>query len=359
MFVITNRALRNGDGLDVFDKTPNPSGPNELRMVLVEGKRKPVVNVLSDKLTAAETKALATKYKLKIDTGAQWYASLKVACDLFESARKQEKHILFFVHGYNNDMGDVLKTAHELERIYNVIVVPFSWPANGRNKISGTLSYRDDKDDARASATALHRAVDKLSFYHQVMTEGVRTRLFEQAANKHKEDHERALALFTRLVERECTTTVNMLCHSMGNYVLKYATTPSGSSLRKLSFDNISLVAADANNPGHRTWVENLPVRNRLYVVINEDDYALKWSRRKPGDAQEERLGHHLKNLTAQNAYYLDVSRSRGVGKEHSYFKGGTVDNNATLRRMFAKLFEGSKAEVSMDFHADLNVYRL
>ena len=93
-------------------------------------------------------------------------------------------------------------------------------------------------------------------------------------------------------------------------------------------------------------------------MVINENDHALKWSRRKPGDEQEERLAHHLRNLVARNAYYLDVTRSRGVGKEHSYFKGRAVTQNSTLKRMFSRVFEGGKAETAMEFHPDTNVYR-
>ena len=92
-----------------------------------------------------------------------------------------------------------------------------------------------------------------------------------------------------------------------GNYVLKYASKPGNSSLRKLVFDNIGLVAADANNPGHEQWVQNLPTRNRLYVVINENDSALKWSRRKPGGEQKERLGSHPRNLSG----WLPTSATR------------------------------------------------
>ena len=103
-------------------------------------------------------------------------------------------------------------------------------------------------------------------------------------------------------MEQKCGSSLNLLCHSMGNYVLKYATRPGNSSLRGLVFDNIGLVAADANNPGHETWVQCLPAKNRLYVVINENDSALKWSRRKPGDEQKERLGQHLRNLRPARA---------------------------------------------------------
>lgn len=125
----------------------------------------------------------------------------------------------------------MLRTANELEELYGVIVVPFSWPANGGGKVSGTAAYLSDKDDARSSATALHRAVQKVQFYH------------------------------------------------------------------------------------------------------------------------------HLRNLYASNAYYIDGTRNKGVGSEHSYFKGKTVRQNSTLRRIFSRIFEGGKAEHLLTYHADINVY--
>jgi esterase/lipase superfamily enzyme len=301
---------------------------------------------------------LAEKHHLDIDLTQPWYASLEVACDLFDRVHAEKKHLLVYVHGYNNDMQDIIKTARALEALYNVIVVPFSWPANGGGKVSGTLAYLNDKDDARSSATALHRAVDKIWFYYTKLTEGFQMDLLARAHGRFPDDHERARAFFTELLQRHCKATLNLLCHSMGNYVLKYATIPSSSSLRRICFDNIALVAADADNPDHEVWVERLPTRNRLYVVINENDYALQWSRRKPGDEQQERLGHHLRNLVAANAYYLDVTRSKGVGSDHSYFHGGAVKGNQTLRRMFGRIFEGEKAEPSMTYQVDLNVYR-
>jgi len=284
--------------------------------------------------------------------------SLRVACKLFDRTRTENKQVLLFVHGYNNDMRDVLQTANELEKLYNIVVVPFSWPANGGGKISGTAAYLSDKDDARSSATALHRAVEKIHFYHKLLTESARAQCLSQALEKHADNRERAYERFTQLMGRQCKATLNLMCHSMGNYVLKYASKPGNSSLRKLVFDNIALVAADANNPGHEQWVQNLPTRHRLYVVINENDSALMWSRRKPGDEQAERLGHHLRNLGAKNAYYLDLTRNRGVGSEHSYFKGKSIRNNARLKRIFGRVFEGGKAEQLLRYHADINVYR-
>ena len=359
MFVITNRAIDlDEDGLDVFGKKPNSEGANEIRLLEVKGRRPYRVELLDDELPDEALDVLEQQFGFKLDRTQKWYSSLRVACALFDRARRERKHVLVYVHGYNNDMRDVMRTAHELERLYGVIVVPFSWPANGGGKISGTAAYLSDKDDARASATALHRAVQKMAFYHRLLTEGLQRRLRAQADTRHPDDHERAHELFSRLLGKECSTSLNLLCHSMGNYVFKYASRPSNSSLQHLTFDNIALVAADVNNPGHAEWLENIPARNRVYVVINENDSALKWSRRKPGDEQQARLGHHLRGLVASNAYYLDVTRSRSVGDDHSYFKGNPVNRNARLHRLFSRIFGGQVAENTMAYHPDLNVYR-
>ena len=175
MFVITNRIVDDQKtGLDAFGKEPNPAGPNELRMVEVTGTSDFEVKVLGDQLTKAEVEALAAKHKFNIDLNKQWFASLKVACELFARALDEGKQVLLFVHGYNNDMEDVIKTANALEALYNVLVVPFSWPANGGGKVSGTAAYLSDKDDARSSATALHRAVEKVNFYHRLLADSSR-----------------------------------------------------------------------------------------------------------------------------------------------------------------------------------------
>ena len=44
---------------------------------------------------------------------------------------KTGKHLLLFVHGFNNDLDDVLERAAGLEARYGVEVLCFSWPANG------------------------------------------------------------------------------------------------------------------------------------------------------------------------------------------------------------------------------------
>ena len=360
MYLITNRNLNAGaKSFDVFGKTPNPEGPNELRLCEVTragGKWK--VGVLDDALSREEVKALKRQYRLDIDIERDWYASLKVACALFELARAEKRAILFFVHGYNNDVEDVINAAHEIERLYNVIVVPFTWPANGGGKVSGAAAYLSDKADARASAGALNRVVAKVRDYHRLLTRARQEKLLEQAQAKHPDNHQMALALYTRLVEQECFVSINLLCHSMGNYVFKHTFKTSDNATSSLVFDNVCLVAADTNNAGHAQWVGQLDVRNRVYVVINENDLALQASRIKPGAEQKARLGHFTRELDSANAYYLDLTDADCVGSEHTYFKGDAVGNPA-LKQLFAAAFAGRAVEGEMAYRPDKNTYHL
>lgn len=360
MYLVTNRALNSEQkGLGIFGKTPSPQGPNELRLMRVTKKNngwsaRPVI----DKLPPATVKTLKKKYKLDLDVSTPWHGSLKVACDLFDQARKQNKSILFFIHGYNNDVEDVIETAIELERLYQVIVVPFTWPANGGGAISGTASYLSDKGDARVSSGALNRTIGKIQQLHLLLTAARKNQLLEKARIKHPENRQAAQSHFVKLVEKDCPVTLNLLCHSMGNYVFKNTLKTRDNATSGLVFDNICLVAADVNNHQHAQWLATLDVRKRIYVVINENDSALKVSRIKPGDEQLARLGHYTRQLNSPNAHYLDVTDAARVGMEHSYFKGDAIGNES-LKFMFTEMFNGRAVEHHLEYWPDNNSYKL
>jgi len=81
MYLITNRALNTKDkkkGLNIFAKTPNPEGPNELRLMQVSRKNNTWVSKeVKDKLTLAAVKALKKKHGLDIDIleAFRWHAN--------------------------------------------------------------------------------------------------------------------------------------------------------------------------------------------------------------------------------------------------------------------------------------------
>ncbi len=361
MYIITNRELKKGaKGLKIFGKKPNAEGPNELRLLSVKKTpRSWQVKEVADRLSRTKVAALKKKYQLDIDVSQPWFGSLQVACELFDRAREEKKSILFFVHGYNNDVEDVLLAALAIEQLYNVIVVPFTWPANGGGKLSGAAAYLSDKADARVSANALNRTVGKIQYFHQLLTAKRTKELRLRADKKHPDNRQQANAWFTRLLDKDCQVRLSLLCHSMGNYVFKNTLKTSDNVTSNLVFDNICLVAADTNNKDHAGWVGKLDVRKRVYIVINEDDFALKFSRMKPGAEQLVRLGHYTRKLNSPNACYVDVTRASHVGQEHTYFKGDAVNKNADLKALFDGMFNGQAVEDELIFHADKNIYVL
>ncbi|MEM1435280.1 MAG: alpha/beta hydrolase [Pseudomonadota bacterium] len=365
MYLVTNRALDSSRrGLNKFLSTSGQEGALNLRIVEIAGtRRNPTVAVLDDQLSAAAVRRLNRQHDLNLDPEVPQYQSVAVACELFARARAERKHILFYVHGYNNDVSAVVDAARELEANYpELIVVPFSWPAKGGGSLSGTANYLDDKRDARASSGALDRVFGIVRRLHLLLTEAESRRLWTRTLEKYPDNPERAREHYVALQSRVCRVTLNLLCHSMGNYVLKYAAIPSETNIRRPVFDNVCLVAADCNNHDHVPWLGEIDCRGGVYVVINEDDYALRWSRIKPGEEQQRRLGHYLKNLAAPNAIYVDLTRAPGVGESHGYFKGEVIRNSAKLRRFFNRLFTGEHPEryvSQLKFDAGSNAYRL
>lgn len=360
MYVITNRRIKPRlTSLKKFGKEPSERGPNELRLLKVsKGSRGWKAIEVPDKLTSAKVKAIKSKHGLGIDPLGDHYGSLGVAGELFEEARKSKKSILIFVHGYNNDIYDVVETAEELQNRYHVIVVIFSWPANGGGPVSGKISYLSDKSDARASAGALNRAVEKVQQLHQLYTEGLRARLEEKVNKMFPNNHSLAYEELGRLLSKECSIKLNLVCHSMGNYLLKHTLKSSDNATSHLVCDNIILIAADTNNENHCEWVDKLNVRNRIYVVINENDFALGASRMKPGKNQKARLGHCLYGLESKKVRYVDLTPVPGVERKHSYFKGEYLDGQP-VENFFNTIFNGLTAEEYLQFHADVNCYRL
>ena len=68
MYVITNRVVfEKREGLEAFGKDPNPSGPNELRLVKVSETGTFNTEVQKDRLKPAEVIELIKKHGLDID----------------------------------------------------------------------------------------------------------------------------------------------------------------------------------------------------------------------------------------------------------------------------------------------------
>lgn len=361
MYLITNREITSDQGPveDVFGEKPNALGPNELRVSQISKRKgKWEALVLEDQLTDDERENLHQVYGPPANPEAPYYRDLQVVHEIAARAQKEKRNILIFVHGYNNDVKDVVARASELEKSFGVIVVPFSWPANGGG-FKGLADYKDDKNDAKASVVALDRFLGLISRNLNIVTQKNLLKFRKQANAKHQNDPEKAATLYSNLVEKDCPFTLNLMLHSMGNYLLKQMLKSSISQGNGLLFDNVILVAADANNLNHAEWLERIRFKRRLYVTINEKDQALAASRIKSGQDQLARLGHALYSLNAQRAHYVNFTESAWVGTSHAYFEGSACVKNAQIQQFFNATLNGAVADDLLKYRADINCYEL
>ncbi len=345
MFIVTNRAVRpNAKGLSRLGDEPNEKGPNELRLVEATksgGAWK--IDILPDTLDA----------KMKKEVGLAGapdpvYASAYAARKILRRVRKEKKNLLFFVHGYNNNIEAVLNRAQGFEDRYGVEVIAFSWPANGGG-VKGVVSYKADKRDARASIGGLDRALARMDELLRIFHEQLVEEIHALAKQKFPDDGEARDQYFAAELDKGCPFTINMALHSMGNYLYKCMLESSVYRGDLLLFDNVVMVAADTNNHDHATWVDRIRSRRRVYITINEDDSALMASRMKAGESQLARLGHFPHNLNSKQAVYVDFTSAPYVGKSHAYFEGTPLRNSA-VRRFFREALNGERAEEKLTY---------
>ncbi|MCP4605264.1 MAG: alpha/beta hydrolase [Proteobacteria bacterium] len=299
MFVITNRNLTNSRKPEKkFGGKFNPDGPEIIRLAEATKKNgKWRINIMKEPENMDETGCPSESMFLKLQ----------------KKMRTKNRNCLFFIHGYNNTFEDSIEMGHSLEKKYDVEVVVFSWPSDGK-----ALKYKKDKRDAILSVAALDRAFERLKEY----------------LTKHQ--------------KTACNQSFNLMVHSMGNYLFKHLMKSSVYERETLLFNNILLVQADTNNKNHAEWVDRIAFRHNLYICINENDSALSLSRAKVGDAQLVRLGHFLHNLNSKNAKYVDFTDAKGVDSSHSYFK--ETARNKSILKFFSRAFNGKRAEIGIPY---------
>jgi len=307
MFVVTNREIvEGGKGLGQFGDRPNVEGPNELR--IVEAKRaggKWSIWVVDDELDDEKLQEIKVEREFDehgdaIPVYASRYAAEKVLARVNPRQagvrRGKGRNLLFFVHGFNNNLEDILNRAERFEKNFGVEVVAFSWPANGGG-VRGVVSYLSDKRDARASVGALDRTLKKMSDLLLQINRVHGMKIMAEAERLFPGDAEQRDDYIARKNHERCPFKISMILHSMGNYLYKKMLQSSASEGNQLLFDNVILASADTNNKNHREWVDRIKCRNRVYITINERDQALRVSRMKAGEEQKARLGHYPYNL--------------------------------------------------------------
>lgn len=178
--------------------------------------------------------------------------------------------LVLLLHGYACTFPESLSNAAEIKTQWGTTkkpleVVVFSWPANG--SMTPWLDYTSDRDDARASAKAIARALERFMTYLRDLPP-----------------------------ELQCKADIHAVAHSMGNYALRNAfqallSDYGGHTLPRL-FKNIFLMAADEDSDAFEKLEKlmRLPeLAETVHVYFAGNDGALAISDTTKGNP--DRLG--------------------------------------------------------------------
>ncbi len=313
MYVVTNRNLQPDQPPEQrFGKKFNEVDPSELRLAevdLVDGSWQ--LEILDD---------------TKTYEGREMPASEMAFLETQKRMCQNSSNCLIFCHGYNTDFEGALESAFNIQDTYQDLeVILFSWPSDG----DGVPTYRSDKREASQSVYALDRFFEKLDYY----------------LKKYR--------------DRRCGQKISLAMYSMGVYLLEHLLKSPIYEGETLFFDNIIMMSGDANNQNHADWVDRIKCRNRLFITINEDDFALGFSELKGGKEQEARLGNTARNLNSNNATYLDFTDAQSVNNAHNYFSKKEPLKNPLVKETFQIAFSGGRAERGLNFDAGIGAYKV
>jgi esterase/lipase superfamily enzyme len=163
--------------------------------------------------------------------------------------RTGRSKVLVFVHGFNNRFDDAVYRFAQIVHDSKVPVIPvlFTWPSRGEVRLR---AYTYDRESANYSRDALE-------------------------------------SLLNTLVSYPVVSEVNLLAHSMGNWVALEALRgrsirggQTASSMRADKLKNVMLVAPDVDVDVFRTQIQRMgAARPRIALFVSQDDQALSLSK--------------------------------------------------------------------------------
>lgn len=305
ILLVTNRNINRGkDDHEAFGDGFNAKGPTELRL--------------------ATAKKVNNKWQVDIVPESNISGGKLPSAKVFQNFRSSlisgKKNCVFFVHGFNQSLEKNLKKCAEIES-YGVDVVAFSWPSNpGGFK---PKEYRKAQHAARISAPALERVIEKMGDY------------------------------FRDYFDKNCNVSLNMVVHSLGNYLFQNYAVYRGLESEGRIFDNLVLHQADADSEDHGDWVADLTHAKRIYVTHNEDDKVLDIS----DIINPDRLGNTPGNSEVAHVKYMDFTDAKHVGRDHRPWH--QARKNPVIEKFYEAVFNGRKAELThgITYDADEHMY--
>lgn len=312
IYLITNRSVLNNR----ISTTGKERGSSTFRIARCDiDKNKAPDKAVSYELLADITST--TQYrKRRGSTKAQMMPSLldnvdklkgseRLFSELYQSLLHTDdgcSDILFFIHGFANDMDVTLKHIYQLHELYiepedSPIehLVYFSWPTIGHV----ALTYWNDQEDAQIAGMVVARIFSLLRGFYIDM--------FEIGAHKR------------------CRHRIHLMAHSMGNQVLAHALEAIGRSKLFQLFEEVFLLNADVDydvfEPG-QPFERLAPLSQRTHMYTHRSDDALQVSRfTKNFDRRLGSKGPKDASCLADDVFVVDTSNVR-QDVNTSFFSG-------------------------------------
>ena len=314
MLIVTNRNTSKIDDNGIGDERAfgdklNESNPNEVQLATVERNS-------------------SNKWKVQL-------LDKTTLCATYRALRKAlvatKKNCVFFIHGYNQTFEKNLHKIYEVQELHDVEVIAFSWPSNMHSGVS-VDEYRQARINSLASVGALSATLTELG-----------------NCNKGEFNTE-------DLRNEEFNFKFSLMAFSLGNFLFQnYVNNFSNYDVETRLFDNIVLCQADVDNLNHKQWVDRIKLGKRVYVTINENDYALDASEKIVG--QNDRLGAMPAGLDSDSATYIDFTHGQDVVNTHNLFK---LKLNKHVRTIFTELLNGRRGEnaAQLEYKSESNSYQ-
>ena len=319
VFFATNRKPPTARG-KLFGIDFNPAHPNDLRFGEVrlnvserdaDRKGQRLAKLLSK--AVQDGKHRLTLYPERLGRKPRLFGS-QTLFDKLKLLMDGGRQALVFIHGFNVSFAEAIGSALALQIKLNAEGVPldvvvFTWPSDG--KTTPHRAYWNDRDDATASGLAFSRGFQMLHEFFSGMS-----------------------------LQEHCGQAVNLLCHSMGNFVLENALWHlriSGHGTLPRVFHEILLVAADVDDTAleSKRNLGRLPeICRRVNIYYNRGDLALDvadWTKGHPDRLGESGPKHPLD--VPSGVVNIDCSEIVHGVSEHSYYLGSVLPDIAEVLR--------------------------
>ena len=315
-FIITNRTIETESGQERINEDGIEEAKDAVRFAEYDTDTK-TYNLFPEPQATESLERIRYKYKVIDDNNDflldenenrvaidSLHGSVRTFILLYKLMKQPDGgDVLFFIHGFNNDLNDALNTLQNLHHKYvqdnNSSIkhlVMFTWPAK-----SSLLEYRDDYSDAVLSGSPLARLFLKLKTFYQ--------------------------DFFVKMGNERCNRKMNLLCHSMGASVLE-SMQQNLSSLKMPLNVVLNKVIIAAGDVDWTAFEEPQPLYNLIdvcesvHLYLHREDIALGISQTTKNPANRlGKYGPKNKNRLSNNIFCIDVSNvPSGDFSNHGYF---------------------------------------